>query len=291
MDMDLADENHPLWSSKTSNTSACPSALPFSVRLPTKFKNEDNTFALPPSYELPVNSVSGFIIKCSYSISLIVTRIPNRRLRFFTAHSKICVPFIYTVRTRPWRPVQTSLGDFFSDVVTQVLPRQPPSSVELIYMHLFLPEVEIFGLQDPIPFHIQLTGPIASLREFLSENPCDPQNIQVMLMRQVVLDLYGHRSRGTIVLGRATLVCCPAGHGTSCDYSAEFDSAVSLDWDGEVRCELDVAVGEFDAGLIRVQDFICLELRWPDCSNFASARHTHPIKLVTDSWTGYDGRG
>jgi hypothetical protein len=88
MDMDLADENHPLWSSKTSNTSACPSALPFSVRLPTKFKNEDNSFALPPSYELPVNSVSGFVIKCSYSISLVVTRIPNRRLRFFTAHSK-----------------------------------------------------------------------------------------------------------------------------------------------------------------------------------------------------------
>jgi hypothetical protein len=74
-----------------------------------------------------------------------------------------------------------------------------------------------------------------------------------MLMRQVVLDLYGHRSRGTIVLGRATLVCCPPGHGTSCDYSADSDSAVSLDWDGEVRCELDVAVGAFDAGLIRVQ--------------------------------------
>ncbi|KAJ7260139.1 hypothetical protein C8J57DRAFT_1338297 [Mycena rebaudengoi] len=282
VDMNLVKDTHALWASKTSG---CPSALPFSVRPPTKFQHEGKTYSLPPSYELPVNTVSGLIINCCYHISLVVTRIPIRGWRFFTAPNTIYVPFKYTVRARPWRPVQPSIGGFFSDVktmpeewrqvVTQVLPCEPHSLAQPIYLHLFLPSVEIFGLQDAIPFHIQ--------------------NIQVSLIRQVVLDLGGHHSRGMLVLGHATLACCPPGCGTSCDYAAGFDYTASLDWDGEVRCNADVAVGTFDAGVIRVQDFICVELGPPDdlkaCSHFADIRQMHPIKLVTDSWTGYDGQG
>lgn len=80
--MNLVEDTHALWASKTSG---CPSALPFSVRPPTKFQHEGKTYSLPPSYELPVNTVSGLIINCCYHISLVVTRIPIRGWRFFTA--------------------------------------------------------------------------------------------------------------------------------------------------------------------------------------------------------------
>ncbi|KAJ7260143.1 hypothetical protein C8J57DRAFT_1134795 [Mycena rebaudengoi] len=299
MDVNLVDDSLMLWSSNTSHTSACPSALAFSVRSPTKFQHEGITYPLPPSYDLPVNTVPGLIIKCSYSITLVVTRIRSRRLRFITGSSTMCVPFQYTVRARPWS-VQPPMGDFFTEVktmpaewrqvVTEVLPRQlAHSAAQPIYIHLFL-AAGSFGLQDAIPFHIQVTGPAASLNEFLPETKCALRNIQVTLVRQVALDLYGQKSRGTVVLGQTRLYCRPPGHGASCAHAA--DSEASLDFGGEVRCSANVAVGTFDAGVVAVQDFICIELRPFDSarSHFSSIRLTHRIKFVTDSWAAYDGQ-
>ncbi|KAJ6629305.1 hypothetical protein B0H10DRAFT_2208720 [Mycena sp. CBHHK59/15] len=291
----LVNDSYTLWLAHTSHTSACPSAVPFSVVLPTKFQDGDKIFPLPPTYEVPYIAVPGLYVKSSYTISVVVTRTRTRKFQFLTKSSTLTVPFNYCPRMRPWRPIQPSSSDFFSDVklmpeewrqvVAQMKPR-PKSTAQPIDIHLFLPVVEIFGLEDTIPFHIQLTGPVSSLREFLPESTStgdttlpDKTTIQGTLVRQVLVDLHERKSWRNVVIGHAKLSSCPPGASSD-------DREASLDWDGEVRCKDNVLVGMFDGGLVKVQDFIVIELRAPDTptSQFTTLRHAHPIKLVTDSW-------
>ncbi|KAF7345020.1 hypothetical protein MVEN_01664800 [Mycena venus] len=268
----LVNDSYTVWSSDKSHASICPSAVPFSVVLPTKFQDYDGlSHPLPPSYEIP----------------LIAT--PGRKFRFLTKSKTIPIRFVYNPRTRPWRPIQPST-DFLSDVkimpeefrqvVAQLLPR-PKSTVEQIDIHLFLPMVEIFGLEDTIPFHVQLTGSVSSLREFLPKSgDGEKATIVGSLVRQIVVELGGRRATRNIVLGHAKMSPRPPG-------AAADAHEASLDWDGEVRCKADTMVGMFDAGCVRLQDFILVELlplNVETCSQFVTLRHSHPIKLVTESW-------
>ncbi|KAJ7302670.1 hypothetical protein DFH08DRAFT_977661 [Mycena albidolilacea] len=85
----------------------------------------------------------------------------------------------------------------------------------------------------------------------------------------------------SIVLGDSKRT--PRPPGTAAVFNAH---EASLNWDGEVRCNVDATVGMFDAGCVRVQDFIVLELKplcAATCSEFVTLRHSHPIKLVTES--------
>lgn len=140
--------------------------------------------------------------------------------------------------------------------------------------------VEIFGLADTIPFHVQLAGPVASLRHFAA----DPPGLQVNLVRQVVVTLGSRRVAHNFVIGSARLSASPPGFGAERD--AEGGTA-SLGWDGDVRCRADIVVGMFDAGGVRVRDFFVVQLQ-PRCvqtiQEFTTLRLSHPIKLVTDSW-------
>jgi hypothetical protein len=113
--------------------------------------------------------------------------------------------------------------------------------------------VEIFGLEDTIPFHVQLTGPVASLREFVPETPnpnetvsCDKMYIQGTLVRQIVVDINHQKIWRNITIGHAKLSSCPPGA-----LSDSWD--VSLDWDGEIRTKDNVSVGMFDAGVVKIQ--------------------------------------
>ncbi|KAJ7789879.1 hypothetical protein B0H14DRAFT_231721 [Mycena olivaceomarginata] len=140
-----------------------------------------------------------------------------------------------------------------------------------------------FGLADTIPFHVQLTGFVSSLLGFVPElEDTEKSTIVGSLVRQIVFDLNGRHMTRSIVLGDAKMTPRPPGA------AAVFDAyEASLDWDGEVRCNVDATVGTFDAGCVRVQDFIVLELKplcAATCSEFVTLRHSHPIKLVTESW-------
>ncbi|KAJ7688613.1 hypothetical protein B0H17DRAFT_652292 [Mycena rosella] len=288
----LVNDSYTLWSSQKSHTSVCPSAVPFSVVLPSTFQDENRvSHKLPPSYEIPFTTVPGLFFKSSYTLSVTITRIRNRKFHFLSKNKTITVRFIYSPRMRPWRPIQHP-SDFFSDVKTmpeewkQVITEMKPRSgspVQPVDIHLFLPMVEIFGLEDTIPFHVQLSGPVASLREFLPEprDAASPQNstIVVSLVRQIVVDLNGRCAVRNTVIGHAKLASRPPG-------AAVGAHEATLDWDGEVRCKAGTAVGMFDAGGFRLQDFLLIEVRPPNTrtSQFPALRHSHPIKLVTDSW-------
>ncbi|KAJ7145701.1 hypothetical protein C8R44DRAFT_655621 [Mycena epipterygia] len=289
----LVHDNYTIWSSRKSHTSTCPSAVPFSVVLPTTFQDDDGIpHTLPPSYDVPFITVPGLFFKSSYILSVTITRIRSRKFQFLSKSKTIPIRFNYSPRLRPWRPIQPS-SDFFSDiktmpeewrqVVSQFKPR-PKSPAQPIDMHLFLPMAEIFGLDDTIPFHVQLTGSVSSLREFLPESgdTASPgkTTISGTLVRQIIVDINGRRASRSFVVGHAKLASSPPG-------AAADAHEASLDWDGEVRCKADTLIGAFNAGCVRVQDFIVIELRPPNTkvsSQFTTLKHSHPIKLVTDSW-------
>lgn len=118
-------------------------------------------------------------------------------------------------------------------------------------LQLFLPIVQIFGLEDTIPFHVQLTGPVSSLREFLPKpGDCEKATIVGSLVRQIVVDLGVQRVTRTVVIGDAKMSPRPPG-------AAADAHEASLDWDGEVRCKADTMVGMFDAGCVRIQVSLC----------------------------------
>ncbi|KAJ7461250.1 hypothetical protein FB451DRAFT_1269357 [Mycena latifolia] len=268
----VVNDSYTLWSSQKSHTSACPSAVPFSVALPSKFQDVDGiSCPLPPSYKVPHITVPGLFFKSSYSLSVTITRIRSRKFQFLSKHQTISVRFIYSPRMRPWRPIQ-SPSDFLSDIKTmpeewrQVVSKMQPRQNSAA-QPLFLPSVEIFGLEDTIPFH---AGDAAS-----------PRNSTIVgsLVRQIIVELNGRRAVRNMVIGHAKLASRPPGAVTDA-------REASLDWDGELRCKADTTVGMFDTGCFRIQDFMLVEIRSPNAqtSQFPTLRVSHPIKLVTDSW-------
>ncbi|KAJ7500731.1 hypothetical protein B0H11DRAFT_2225127 [Mycena galericulata] len=287
----LVDDSYTLWSSHKSHTSVCPGAVPFSVVLPSKYKDGDDiSHPLPPTYDIPYLTIPGLFFKTSYILSVTITRVRSRKFQFLSKSRTIPIRFTYNPRMRPWRPIQPS-SDFLSDVKImpeewkQVVSQMDPRPNQPVDLHLFLPTVEIFGIEDTIPFHVQLTGPVASLREFLPE-PGDTLSasktpIVARLVRQIIVDLDGRKATRQVAIGDAKLLSRPPG-------AAAGSHDASLDWDGEVRCKSNITAGMFNAGCVRVQDFIVIDLcprNTEIVEQFSTLRLSHPIKLVTDSWS------
>ncbi|KAJ7062073.1 hypothetical protein C8F01DRAFT_1251889 [Mycena amicta] len=296
----LINDSFTLWSAPKAHTSISPSAVPFSVAIPARFQDDDRiSRVLPPSYELPCSSVPGFFFKSSYAISVTITRTRGRKLQFLSKTKTINIPFEYSPRSRPWRPIQPS-SDFLSDVKTipeefrqvtwEVSPR-PKSSAQALDLHLFLPAVEIFGLDDTIPFHIQLSGPVDALQRFLPlpdsastlARTQKKQGITAALVRQLVVEVHGRRTTRQFVIGSGDLLIQPPSFFPF----SHSQSAPSLDFSGTLRPRKNTHTGMFDVGAVRVQDFLVIEL-WPvemtTLHDYQTMRYSHPVKLVTDSW-------
>ncbi|KAJ7476752.1 hypothetical protein FB451DRAFT_1461135 [Mycena latifolia] len=288
----VVNDSYTLWSSQKSHPSPCPGAIPFSVTLPPNFQDDNHiSYPLPPSYEVPYNAVLGFFFKSSYSLSVTITRMRTSKFQFLSQHKTLSVRLIYSPRLRPSRPIQ-HLSDFFSDIKTmpdewrQVASEMRPRdnfAAQPVDLHLFLPMVDVFGLADTIPFHVQITGSTGSLREFLPEprHTSSSRNSTVVgtLVRQIVVEVNGRHAMRNMVIGHAKLASRPPG-------AAANAHEASLDWDGELRCKAGTTVGMFDTGTFRIQDFILVEIRPPNAqkSQFSTLRLSHPVKLVTDSW-------
>ncbi|KAJ7795138.1 hypothetical protein B0H14DRAFT_3555455, partial [Mycena olivaceomarginata] len=214
----LVNESYTLWSSEKTRTSACPSAAPFSTVLPTRFQDYDDlSRPLPPTYDMPFSAVPGISLKSSYTVSVTITRAMSRKFRFLTKR----YPFpLFTVPERGRRALSTIsrischvkiVPEEFRQVGWQLLP-QPKSTVQSIDLHLFLPVVEIFGLTDTIPFHVQLTGFVSSLLGFVPElEDTEKSTIVGSLVRQIVFDLNGRHMTRSIALGDAKMTPRPPG--------------------------------------------------------------------------------
>ncbi len=103
----------------------------------------------------------------------------------------------------------------------------------MLFSQLFIPSVQIFSFSDIIPFHVQLSGPLSSLRQFFPQVPSSPSSQQqstvtVTILRQIAVDVRGTRSWKNTTIGEGKIRPVPPA-----SYS---QSGSSLDWEGEVQC-------------------------------------------------------
>ncbi|KAJ3731370.1 hypothetical protein DFJ43DRAFT_1079887 [Lentinula guzmanii] len=300
------DEQYELWSCHTPNSStsaACPRLIPFSTVLPPTFKDGDREYPLPPSYEVNFTGIPGLYAKCSYAIRATVkTHGP-----LWDHKQTVSTPFIYRPRKRPPQPalraaflssIKASPEEWFQ--TTSVLQARPSTKIESINANLFLPAVRSFGLQDIIPYHIQLTGPISSLKKFYSVVQYEPElsstnsfypsrsrsalTMGVSLCRQVRVEVKGQAVWKSSIIGNGTLTALPPSIDLIPNLSHPTQE-MALDWEGEIRCRDDIRVGHFDAGKIATSDFLVFSISSkPNFGAFNALRMIVPISLVTDTW-------
>ncbi|KAJ4469264.1 hypothetical protein J3R30DRAFT_3409741 [Lentinula aciculospora] len=296
------DEQYELWSRQALNlstVSTCPRLLPFSTVLPPTFKDGDREFSLPPSYEVNFTGIPGLYVKCMYAIRAIV----KTHGSLWDHKQTVSTPFIYRPRKRPPQPTVTSA--FFSSIkvspeewfqTTSMLQAKTSTKLESINASLFLPAVRSFGLRDIIPYHIQLTGPIPSLKILYSHLRYETESsssstwsrsaltMSVSLCRQVRVDVKGQAVWKSSIIGNGTLTALPPSIELEPSLSLS-SQEMSLDWEGEIRCRNDIRVGHFDAGKIAASDFVVFSITpRPNSGSFNSLRMIVPISLVTDTW-------
>ncbi|KAJ7463910.1 hypothetical protein B0H11DRAFT_1870773 [Mycena galericulata] len=290
----VLDDSYTLWSTQDSNDAACPSNVPFGAILPSSFSDGDAAHALPTTYNVTSIDAS---LKINYTLSVIVTRTRGRKLAFISGRNTITIPFNYCPRTMPGRPIQPPVSDFLADVKfmpeewRQTTATRHPhlnSALEAVDIHLFIPAAEVFAFGDTIPLHVQMVGSVPSLREFLPDPAAaSPQpTVNAMLVRRLFLVVNDSPEPCRLTLGTTALSSTPPGASAAAEPGPA--STASLDWSGELRCTPGVDVGTFDAGIVKAQDFIVVDIIPPTetTAQFPRLRHSHPIRLVTDSWPG-----
>ncbi|KAJ7617108.1 hypothetical protein FB45DRAFT_933455 [Roridomyces roridus] len=305
----VLDESYVLWPLPSQNAAAepCAGSVPFSVVLPAKFQRDDHAkFPLPASYNASFITMGGSSIKIAYThciprpltLSVVVTR--NRGRKFaalLSSKNTTNVPFLHTPLTRPARPIPSSSSSFLADLkvmpdewrqsstVAHARPQKATSpsglASESVDLDLFTPTAGVFALKDAIPIHVQLAGSLPSLREFIDSTGGTAQ-VEVTLVRQLLIQIQGCLEPTRQTLGRVVLDPTPPSFSSS---SPSSKSGAALDWTGSLRCMPGVTVGSFDAGVVKAQDFIVVDVRpSSSTSHFAPIRHSHSIRLVTDSW-------
>ncbi|KAJ7703057.1 hypothetical protein B0H17DRAFT_1041441 [Mycena rosella] len=309
----IVDERTTLWD--VSKSGRCPSVVGFALAFPMTYKDQNRVYRLPPSYETVVLGSPLLVVKLSYKLSVTITKTKSRRIAFWkTACKTYPIHIIFRPRTRPARPILED-STFFStfkhapsewhQMVVPIPPRRR-ATVEPISCHFVIPSVQTFCLSEDIPFHIQLCGPLDSLRQFYGvvplSDPLEPGKrprrrphaaiLRVYLARQIYVEVNGRQSWRTINVGEGKLRAIPPVASSNHDENCE--SEVAVDWEGEVRCKSDVTIASFNISSLVLKvsesDFIIFALTPanPRTSPLLPIQHAHPIRLVTDGWSDQD---
>ncbi|KAK0441629.1 hypothetical protein EV421DRAFT_1711441 [Armillaria borealis] len=284
------DDTETLWKFDRTKSEACPSSLSFSRTLPSTFKDSDKSYPLPPSYQASFPGTPGIHVTSSYTLVLQVTSIRHPKFGFFAKTKTLRIPIIYAPRTRPNRPtlsiplfysVKSSPEEWTQSLMT--MRTQSRATIEPIESNLFIPSVQIFSFSDIIPFHVQLSGPLSSLRQFFPQVPSSSSqqsSVTVTILRQIAVDVRGTRSWKNTTVGEGKIRPVPPASYSQSGSSQE----ESLDWEGEVQCLPSVNVGGFSAAGVAVKDFIVVTMTPPTDSPFLPTINSIPIRLVTDIW-------
>ena len=97
----LINDSYTLWSHLTSQE-PCPPQVPFSITLPSTFQDGNNSFSLPPSYHFFRQVVLSLLVRSTYQLHFIVTRVRHQKLDIWPKKQQyvyfltlVCPPFIY----------------------------------------------------------------------------------------------------------------------------------------------------------------------------------------------------
>ncbi|KAJ7076359.1 hypothetical protein B0H15DRAFT_864255 [Mycena belliarum] len=304
----VVEEHRVLWDHAKSGR--CPSVVGFAVAFPTTFKDQDRVYRLPPTYDAVCLGSPLMVIKCGYNLCITITKTRKSRIAFWKTVSKTYpTHIIFRPRTRPARPIledPTFISTFkiapseWHQMVVPI-PVRRRATVEPIACHFVIPSVQTFCLSEDIPFHVQLCGPLDSLRQFYGAVPPSEQPeptkkprrrahaavIRVYLARQIYVEVNGRHSWRTLTTGEGKLRPIPPV--ASCTHLEDLPE-VAVDWEGEVRCKSDVTSGSFNIRNLVVKDFIICAVTPANARTSAllPVQHAHPIRLVTDGWTEQD---
>ncbi|TFK44842.1 hypothetical protein BDQ12DRAFT_673669 [Crucibulum laeve] len=311
----VVSESVILWkadSPEAPKNHRCPTSMPFILRFPQTFQTEGKSWSIPPSFEATFLGIPALFVRCTYTLSIEITKTRQSRLTLWPASKTYITLLHYRPRTRPNRPIFRCDSIFRSIKpvpeewlqLVSTMNVRPKSKLKPIDCHFVVPSIQAYALTDSIPFHIQLCSSLASLRELLpstsvllkppvsggdgikwitDDRPGDTV-IRVYIARQVVLEMNSKRRFRTLVIGNAKLKPVPPLVTKSQDTLSSDE--VHIDWEGEVRCRSEVSCGGFSVGGLIVKDFLVLSLTpsSPRSSPLLPLQLAHPIKLVTDSW-------
>ncbi|KAG9220350.1 hypothetical protein CCMSSC00406_0006615 [Pleurotus cornucopiae] len=298
---------HLTWQT-SGNGTTCPNLVPFRFHLPPTFEYEQEYHPMPPSYEILSPGSSGQFVRCRYQLVVAITK---RRSAVSLMRDKIMtIPFNYYPRMRPEMPIVSDGHDFFASIKMnpgewhQATSQSQPSSGHLspITVDFFIPATRIFAITDIIPFHIQLSGDISSMRAFFPELPPEvyPPTLQplkaswkrkkprwkflrLLLMRRVSVQIHGQTSENNAQTSEGTILPLPPDI-----FAVSESQELQLHWEGEITGGPNLAVGSFSVPNLSVRDVLVLALTPASKSLFLEAKCIVPIRLVTDTWSGAD---
>ncbi|KAJ6508379.1 hypothetical protein C8R45DRAFT_859380 [Mycena sanguinolenta] len=293
----IVHNTYRLWSA-SSSASPFPGTIDIVCDFPTTFQYNGRDFPLPPSYIAGFPGYPALFAKCSYSLNISI--IKHKRLGLLSKTKLIYIPLEYNPQTVPTRGLPP-IVHFLSSV--KVIPEEwQQTSFQMntrtpglspIQCEAFIPSVKVFGLSDTIPLHLQLSGPLSSLRELIS--PClvggdlVHSPVHVYLARKVTFEHHTTSAWRIQRIGEGHFPPLPLAI-SKCTCQAPCDSCNScvdtLGWDGEVKCDMGVTVGGFHAAGLTVMDFITLEITppKPGLSPLRPVRHAFPIRFVTETF-------
>ncbi|CAA7262955.1 unnamed protein product [Cyclocybe aegerita] len=289
-----------LWCKDPVNT-VCPSSLHFSLGFPSTFSYEDKTFPLPPTFDVKLSGLPGFVATIDYSVTAVVAKpnsahIPNvksKKLGIHIGSTVVSTPLIYYPRNRPASPLPLPLQHLHSGF--QVTPDWKAVETVLrsksavrpdITARLYVPASRTFCMSQPVPFHLTLHSSAVSLAAYLPMSPTaktlSPRKVtRVQLMRQTTVDV-----RNTVIAGVKTdmwRVDC-IGEGT---FKHAGDGPTWIAYTGEIVIDETVKVPGFKAAGLSVKDCILFTVNPldPSKSPFGEVREVIPVRLATEPWT------
>ncbi|KAK0449746.1 uncharacterized protein EV420DRAFT_762730 [Desarmillaria tabescens] len=284
------DETRSLWSVDSANPTACSSSVPFSLTIPSEFeKGNDKRYELPPSFTA---SFPELRVSIGYSLTVRVIENHYPLVGFLRGSPSLRIVLNYRPRTRPAQPMLSNPA-FLSSVKMSpeewkqslmTINPKPNTAAAPIHCSLFIPAVQIFAVSDNIPFHVQLTAPLASLRQLFPAPAHVHGNaaLQVHLVRQVSVEVDGNVASRNVPIGEGSLRPVPP---LASEIQPGPEIEKHMDWEGVLRCQPDVEVGGFFTAGVSVKDFIIASLYPPASSDFPHSRNGVRVRIVTDPWT------
>ncbi|KAF8907759.1 hypothetical protein CPB85DRAFT_1223206 [Mucidula mucida] len=251
----LVDQSVTLW---TSSWGPLAEHLPFEFNfiLPATFTDRDEGQLLPPTFAFSAAGLPAIVVRVVYAIVVDVSY-TRGTLAFFPTSTIIRIPFNYRPCTQPNRPMLAiplfssikSSPEEWTQTLT-VLKTKPNVNLEPIHSNA------IFSFADTIPIHLQLAGPLTSLRQLFRDPPATETSIVVVsvsIQRQIAVDVGGSRSWREFTIGEGKMMSVPPAV-SQLEFHSQDEEV--LDWEGELRAKPDVAVSGFVAAGVIVKDFI-----------------------------------
>lgn len=269
-----------LWERGASDSAVCPSEIPFRVRIPKTFADPaGERWPLPPTFEFKMKTMYGFIAAAQCTLSVCLT-LAKGADNFWSRDRTLSTAFVLQARSRP--PYETiDMSARLMDTLKTcpeawALHNLTIQTTSSIAGQLYLPRPTAYCMNDPIPFHLQLSGSASALEHFHSSRPAAERGtVTVSLLRHVSLTT---ASWGDIVHSFTS------GSGT---LTLVHESAELLAWEGALTA--DVALGSFRVGPVAFADFVAVAVEPPRTKKtqkaaFVQALRRVAIALTTDRW-------